>query len=668
VTISAGEGGSVSRSSVTVDSGTPISAATSSLIVGSTIVTAKASEGYVFDSWTGVSSSTVTSDMSVTATFVKQGEKTWSISYNLAKGSWKEGYVAPAKYTEGVGTALPASSDVIPYLKDGYTVSFLGWYLTGDKTKTIVTSISSTDKGDKSFTALWDEKVNSYAYVVNYEDTDGKAIASAYKGTAEFGTKVTPEIIPITGYTAPKDAKTITISSDESKNTVTYVYKVMTFTITVSQGSHGTITGPKTVEYGSDAIFGITGDDDYIISDVIVDGKSVGKKGVYTFTSITSDHSISASFEYKKDAETVIDDVGNVTETYTDKQDGKDVDVEITYNAYGGSTANAVVSESEDVSAVVSVQTDSDGKTTVDTSVLISSDTVTTITLSDLNDAKEAAASAAKSLDVDVNDKIHIIVDSTTESGTSKGTSINLEGISNDNTLTITVIGDAGTVSFDNKVIDTTLKTASTINIVFEEADDSSLTPEQRKAVGNNDVYDVYAVVNGKTMTTFEGEVTISMPYELSAGEKPTDVKIYYVNDKGGVELIGGNWSSGYVTATLKHFSNYFAASDYVLRAITLQKEGEGSVEASVYSCSPGTTVTLTAAPADGWKFSKWESQQVTVTDGSFVMPDNDVTVKAVFEKESSSSSGFEWWWVLIIVIVIACIAGGYWFYYQRKA
>ncbi len=127
-----------------------------------------------------------------------------------------------------------------------------------------------------------------------------------------------------------------------------------------------------------------------------------------------------------------------------------------------------------------------------------------------------------------------------------------------------------------------------------------------------------------------------------------------------------GNWSDGYVTATLSHFSDYFAASDYVLNDVILLQTGEGSAGASAYSCVPGTIVNLTATPADGWKFVKWESKQVTVTNGSFTMPDTDVTLKVVFEKESSSGSSL--WWVLIVVAAIACIAGGYWFYNSRKA
>jgi len=668
VTISAGEGGTVSKGSVTVDSGTMITSANNMLRVGSDTVVATPNDGCEFKFWSGVTYSTVTSDMNVTAIFSKEGGMSWTISYSLEKGSWKEGYTAPAQYIEGVGMFLPSSSDIVPYKKDGYTVSFLGWYLTGDKSKTIVSSVTPTDSGDKSFTALWEETVNSYAYTVKYQDAAGRNVAPSYEGTAKFGTKVTPEIISVPGYVPPKETKTITISSNVSKNTVTYVYTVITFTITVSSGDHGTITGPSTVEYGSDAIFAIIGDDDYIVSDVTVDGESVGKKGVYTFASVTSDHSISAAFEYKKDAETVIDDVGNVIEMYTEEQDGKGVRVAIHYNANGKTESYASVSVSEDINSVVSVITDTHGKTVVDTTAMISSDTGATITLSDLNNVKEAAASAAKSLDVDANDRMNIVVDSTTEAGSSKGASISFEGVSSDNTLAITVIGDAGSISFDSKVIADVLKTASAFNVVFEEADDSSITPEQRRAAGDNTVYDIFAVVNGKTMTTFDGEVKISMPYELKEEEEPTDVKIYYVSDEGNVELIGGNWSNGYVTAKLSHFSDYFAAADYVLRNVTLEKTGEGSVEASTYSCSPGTTVKLTATPSDGWKFVKWESQQVTVNDGSFVMPDEDVTVKAVFEKASESSPGFDWWWILIIVAVIACIVGGFWFYNSRKA
>jgi len=71
-----------------------------------------------------------------------------------------------------------------------------------------------------------------------------------------------------------------------------------TYTITASAGSHGTISpsGNISVNQGSDKLFTITPDNDYSINDVLVDGSSVGAISSYTFTNVTEDHIISATF------------------------------------------------------------------------------------------------------------------------------------------------------------------------------------------------------------------------------------------------------------------------------------------------------------------------------------------------------------------------------------
>ncbi len=71
------------------------------------------------------------------------------------------------------------------------------------------------------------------------------------------------------------------------------------FTISASAGSNGSITpgGNYIVTEGSDQTFSITADEGYKIEDVLVDGISAGKVSSYTFTSVTGDHTISASFE-----------------------------------------------------------------------------------------------------------------------------------------------------------------------------------------------------------------------------------------------------------------------------------------------------------------------------------------------------------------------------------
>ena len=71
-----------------------------------------------------------------------------------------------------------------------------------------------------------------------------------------------------------------------------------TYTITASAGPHGSISpsGNVTVNQGSDKSFTITPHTGYSINDVLVDGSSVGAVSSYTFTNVTEDHTISATF------------------------------------------------------------------------------------------------------------------------------------------------------------------------------------------------------------------------------------------------------------------------------------------------------------------------------------------------------------------------------------
>jgi len=73
----------------------------------------------------------------------------------------------------------------------------------------------------------------------------------------------------------------------------------VTYTITASAGPNGSISpsGSVTVNQGSNKSFTITSDSGYSINDVLVDGSSVGAVSSYTFTNITQNHTISATFK-----------------------------------------------------------------------------------------------------------------------------------------------------------------------------------------------------------------------------------------------------------------------------------------------------------------------------------------------------------------------------------
>ena len=72
-----------------------------------------------------------------------------------------------------------------------------------------------------------------------------------------------------------------------------------THTITAAAGANGTITpsGNVTVNEGDDKMFNLSPAVGYNIADVLVDNSSVGAVASYTFTNVTADHTIAASFE-----------------------------------------------------------------------------------------------------------------------------------------------------------------------------------------------------------------------------------------------------------------------------------------------------------------------------------------------------------------------------------
>jgi len=82
-------------------------------------------------------------------------------------------------------------------------------------------------------------------------------------------------------------------------HTISATFTVTTYTVTASvSGTGGTITpsGAVTVNYGSNQAFTIAPDTGKVIVDVVVDGVSQGAVASYTFTNVVADHTIVAYF------------------------------------------------------------------------------------------------------------------------------------------------------------------------------------------------------------------------------------------------------------------------------------------------------------------------------------------------------------------------------------
>ena len=75
---------------------------------------------------------------------------------------------------------------------------------------------------------------------------------------------------------------------------------------------------------------------------------------------------------------------------------------------------------------------------------------------------------------------------------------------------------------------------------------------------------------------------------------------------------------------------------------ITVKTDGNGTASASHAKAVVGTEIALTATPNKGYHFKEWQVESpagLVITNNKFTMPDSDVGVKAIFEKDAPPAS-----------------------------
>ncbi len=84
-------------------------------------------------------------------------------------------------------------------------------------------------------------------------------------------------------------------------------------------------------------------------------------------------------------------------------------------------------------------------------------------------------------------------------------------------------------------------------------------------------------------------------------------------------------------TFTINHKNTY---------NITVDEVENGSASADITSSISGKTITLTASANDGYQFKGWEivTGNITIENNQFVMPEEDVELKPIFEKMEDSN------------------------------
>ena len=208
------------------------------------------------------------------------GATSYTLTFDTNGGS------AIAPITQDYGTAITAPADPT---KTGYT--FAGW------TPAIPATMPAENMTIK---AKW--TVNQYT--LTFDTNGGSTIAPI---TQDYGTAITAPADPTkTGYTfagwtpaipATMPAENLTVTAQwryNSGGSSGYSY----YTIKATAGTGGSISpsGNVSVREGRDQTFTITPDKSYAVSNVKIDGKSIGAVKSYTFENVSRTHTIEVIF------------------------------------------------------------------------------------------------------------------------------------------------------------------------------------------------------------------------------------------------------------------------------------------------------------------------------------------------------------------------------------
>ncbi len=237
----------------------------------------------------------------VTELTVQWTAPTYAVTLHTNGGTINNGNVT--EYTYGVGATLP--TDVT---RTGYT--FKGWYDNESLTGSPVTAIGGTEMGNKEYWAKWE--INQYT--IAYDLAGGTAEGNPDTYTIETGTftlkNPTKSGYTFTGWSGTgldgENNMTVTIPTGSTGNR-TYAahwryngsgHSYSYYTIKATAGTGGSISpfGNVSVREGRDQTFTITPDKGYAVSNVKIDGKSIGAVKSYTFENVKKSHTIEVIF------------------------------------------------------------------------------------------------------------------------------------------------------------------------------------------------------------------------------------------------------------------------------------------------------------------------------------------------------------------------------------
>src|SRR5436309_3424143 len=259
-------------------------------------LTATPATGWHFAGWSGAATGS-TNPVSVTMDGDKTVTATFAINtYTISASAAANGTITPSGAvsvnhgdSQSFAIAADANHHILDVKADGISQGAVASYS--------FTNVTDNHTIEASFA------IDTHSLTVNTVG-QGSVAKNPDQASYDHGSTVQLTATPATGWhfagwsgAATGTTNPLSVTMDGDK-TVTATFAINTYTITASAGANGTITpsGAVSVNHGGSRSFAIVADANHHILDVKADGVSQGAVASYSFTNVTDNHTIEASF------------------------------------------------------------------------------------------------------------------------------------------------------------------------------------------------------------------------------------------------------------------------------------------------------------------------------------------------------------------------------------
>ena len=163
--------------------------------------------------------------------------------------------------------------------------------------------------------------------------------------------------------------------------------------------------------------------------------------------------------------------------------------------------------------------------------------------------------------------------------------------------------------------------------------------PADPATVLNSDSLRIADVAKGDD-AVMKGAFPANDIYSIYLTDNSNPARLYVLNRMSGCTATEVTGEKSLMTAPETGTATYpgsdNAPSTSTTYTVTVQNDGNGMASASPATAAAGTEITLTATPNSGYVFNEWvEKNPTSLTigaDGKFIMPSENVSVKATFK------------------------------------